>query len=340
MKKTAIIIALVSIIVGIVLTFTTFCIVKFDFTKLSNYSYEYHTQNIDQTFKDIQIEGRECDVSFILSNQKDGNKVIYPKSEKIETTIVVENETLKIQRNDLRNWYERSFSFWFKPIKLEVYLTNDTYQNLNIKTISGDIHISNQFTFNKSNLISTSGDILFKSVVQQTLYVKTTSGNIDLQLQNHSLEFLEAISTSGDVHLSDSSSNQIKVWTTSGDIEINNLSSQNNEIHTTSGTTQISDCHFASLQLQSTSGDFKIRNIQVADSTTIYSTSGDIHLYSSDASSFLIETVSGDIHASLLSPKNFITHTTSGRIDIPSSDSTKGVCKVETTSGDIEITIL
>lgn len=65
-----------------------------------------------------------------------------------------------------------------------------------------------------------------------------------------------------------------------------------------------------------------------------------VSLPSNEYQNLIIETVSGDVEASLLTPKNFITKTTSGKINVPSSDSTQGVCNVTTTNGDINISVL
>ena len=124
-------------------------------------------------------------------------------------------------------------------MQITVYLPKADYQKLNIRTVSGDICISdiNVDTFNCK---STSGDIeLLNVVALNDFAVKTTSGDIDFaacDCKNISLK-----STSGDVEGSLLSGKNFIVDTTSGDIDVPRSSADGGEcrIRTTSGDIEI-----------------------------------------------------------------------------------------------------
>ena len=65
---------------------------------------------------------------------------------------------------------------------------------------------------------------------------------------------------------------------------------------------------------------------------------GDVKLDACDANSIDIETDTGDVMGSLLTPKIFDTDTNTGRVSVPQS-SEGGLCKITTSTGDIEISV-
>ena len=65
---------------------------------------------------------------------------------------------------------------------------------------------------------------------------------------------------------------------------------------------------------------------------------GDVKLDACDANSIDIETDTGDVMGYLLTPKIFDTDTGTGDIRVEQSTS-GGLCKIRTSTGDIEITI-
>jgi DUF4097 and DUF4098 domain-containing protein YvlB len=74
-------------------------------------------------------------------------------------------------------------------------------------------------------------------------------------------------------------------------------------------------------------------------SLEIRTASGDVSMLQSDAGHIVIDTTSGEVEISLLSGKDFQVSSTSGDLSYPASDATGGICRVETTSGDIEIRV-
>jgi DUF4097 and DUF4098 domain-containing protein YvlB len=71
----------------------------------------------------------------------------------------------------------------------------------------------------------------------------------------------------------------------------------------------------------------------------ISTVSGDITLDKCDGATIDIATVSGDVKAHLLTDKTFHIDTDSGTVNVPESVSGAGDCRIDTTSGDILVTV-
>lgn len=236
-KITAIIIAVCLIFVGTIISAIALTNADFDFSTFDTVETENNTYEITETFSEIDIDSAECDIKLLPAT--DGVcKVICSESDKISHDVAVENDTLTVKRYDNREWYEH-IGIYSNEMQITVYLPKTDYQKLNIRTVSGDICISdiNVDTFNCK---STSGDVeLLNVVALNDFAVKTTSGDIDFaacDCKNISLK-----STSGDVEGSLLSGKNFIVDTTSGDIDVPRSSADGGEcrIITTSGDIEI-----------------------------------------------------------------------------------------------------
>lgn len=298
-KRVAIIIAVCCIATGLLLTVISFSILRFDFSKLNMETFETNTYNIEETFNDIAINDVECDIRLLKST--DGKcKVVCGESDNIVNDIQVENNTLIIKRTDNRPWYKHIGIWWSIDLDVSIYLPQDTYNMLYLKSVSGDIYADEVFTFSEATVISTSGDITFNSNTENSLIIKSTSGDI--------------ISNSKAV-------GKATVKSTSGEIKLQNIAA--NE-----------------MTVSSTSGDIKLSSVITIGNTECSAVSGDIELDRCDAGTLDLKTTSGEISGTLMSPKNFITSTVSGNVKVPSSHAYVGDCSIKTTSGNIKIDVV
>ncbi len=252
----------------------------------------------NKEFSNISVRGAECDVNIVEA--ADGVlKVECQEGDDIFHIVEVENDTLNIVRHDNRKWYQH-FGIYWGDMKITIHLPKKEYNNLKIVTLSGDINVTDKFSFKDADIKVTSGDLKFASQVYGKLNVK---------------------STSGDVKITGVEGKEIVAKNTSGEIEI-------------------SDCKLeGKLEINTTSGDVKLKNVIVKEQVNMESSSADIKLSLCDAESIRIKSVSGDVEGSLLNEKIFKVKTTSGHIDIPSS-ATGGMCEVKTSSGDVKFRII
>lgn len=315
-KKVAIIAAGVMIAVGLSVSIGAAVSMNFDVDKINTLSFETNTYRIDEEISDISVNGAECDIRLIPS--EDGIcKVVCYESDKISHTVGVENNKLIVERHDNRKWYEHIGVYWGN-MEIAIYLPQGEYDKLYAKNLSGDIIIPENFAFSSAEIRSTSGDVSFEAAVNEELSAKTTSGEV--YIGNTALNKLTAVSTSGNVTVENvTSQGTFEVKAVSGDIDLSGVRCQRISVSTTSGEVDFSDTI-------------------TTDGIRAESVSGNVEFYKCDASSLWIKTGSGDVSGTLLTEKRFLTDTSSGDVDVPRTAS-GGKCEITTTSGNIEFEI-
>lgn len=298
-KKILITVAVILVAVGMICGFCGIYSLGFNFNEISTSDFVTHTYTVEDDFTNIIIEDAESNINFYKSND-DKCRVLCDEREKVTHTVVNENNTLTVRVKDERNWFERiNIGFFIADMRVSVYLPKNKYDSLNAASMSGDIDVANEFTFDNAKVGSISGDVSVKADVKQELNISSTSG--DVIINNISAtECINASSVSGEIDLSNVKGKEIFAKTISGGVMLTDT--------------------VASQKLKANS------------------TSGDIDLKRCDAKNIVLDTVSGEISGTLLSNKQFITETTSGTVNVPQSVSNEE-CRITTVSGDIYIEI-
>lgn len=297
MKKgtvTALIIAGVCIIAGIATCTCALAVQGFRADGINTLKFDVAVKEVDESFDSLEIKSLECDVNVLPSS--DGICRVESKdSNKIYTEVYVSNGTLEIVRKDVRGWYERIGVWFYDELSINVYLPDAEYNVLSVDSASGDVKISDFFTFSSADISAVSGDINTACIVNGDMNAECTSGNVEIQ----------------------------------------NGANGSMTVSSVSGSIELSDIAPSSLTVKTTSGEAELKNVLVSGHVKLISVSGDIELDGVDADTLDIETTSGEVSGSLLSPKNYVTQTTSGSVRVPTSDSSAGECRIRTTSGDI-----
>ncbi|MGN0593138.1 MAG: DUF4097 family beta strand repeat-containing protein [Ruminococcus sp.] len=317
-KKIWIIAAVIAIVAGLIISFCVFFMWNFDFSRMSTIQLETNTYFVDEAFRSIRIEGAECDVRLVPSDQA-YCEVVCTEKEHVSNTIKVSDDTLIITRKDNRKWYESIGIDWNTcDMELTLYLPESDYETLYVKSLSGDTEIPASFTFSETELYSSSGDIVYKAATEQNLTAETSSG---------------------DVAIRDLTAESIHMESSSGSVKISSVTVKNKlTIQTVSGDITLSDVHAKELSAECSSGDMAFSHVIALNNIRLESVSGDIHLNKSDAEALWLKTSSGDVSGSLLSDKIFLTQTSSGDVDVPACVSGTP-CEITTSSGDIKIAI-
>lgn len=318
-KKILIITAIAMLIIGSLIAFFAMLSFNFDFSKINTENSITETYNVDESFKNINIEDTECDINLIPT---DNEKciVICNESDKIRHSVTVENGTLKIKRTDSRQWYEHIhiFAFYWDETEINLYLPKNEYDKLYIKSVSGNVETPENFTFDTAEINTTSGEVEFLSKAYSDIKIQTVSG---------------------EVYLGETTAKNINVQSTSGDITISSATVKNEiKVNSVSGNIELSDTICQSINSITTSGDHTFSNLIAKTNADFESVSGNIDMYQSDAQTLNIQTTSGDVTGTLLTDKIFDVKTTSGDVNVPTSGM-GGKCKIKTTSGDIELEI-
>lgn len=333
-KRTALLVAAAMLAVGLALMAVALPLGDFDRTVLEGTGVVTGTQDgtsitifgvgttttnvytIDQYFYNIHIEGAECDIRLVPS--EDGTCTVRcTEPEKLVHKVEVTDGTLTIKRTDLRPWYLRVGPI-LGEISVEVHLPADRYEELYLSNASGGIDVPAQFSFAEANVESVSGDLSFLASADYELLAQTVSG--DLTLSGVTAGNVTAATTSGDLTLSDLTVDAAL------------------RAATTSGRLSLTDTVCETLTTENVSGETRLTRVLAHVKMDLESVSGQIRLEGSDSDALDISTVSGDVTGYLNSDKIFHTETTSGSVLVPNSAS-GGPCRVETTSGNIYLLV-
>lgn len=226
----------------------------------------YHTDE----FEKIIVNSPVSDIKILASENEEVKVMIYG-SEKDNVSSILENNQLSIS-HEKKSRICIGFCIFNKEEVL-VYLPENKIKALDLKSVSGDIFVTNTFDTNL-DIKTTSGDI--EATSGKEVKVETTSGDIKIESLNDGL--LKTVS--GDIYL-ENANNQLEIGTTSGDIKIKNFNCQaNSNIKSVSGDVSISHLQGAYVEAKSTSGDIKTDGSDRYSLNTlvIKTTSGDINI--------------------------------------------------------------
>lgn len=352
MRKNAMRLPVVLIVVGLVLLISALFQTKFDFTRFAEEEYEMKTQTILEPFDRILAE--TADLNVILTPAPDGVCVVeYPEGEKLRVTVKTENGALVVSQERLLR-----FPFNIMPTNaaaksVQIRLSERAYSALSVKTGSGDISVSDAFTFQSAETRATSGNVSFAASAAQTR-LEATSGNISvcggsigaaeaeatsgkIFFENVRAASIDIKSTSANICLENTRASSIRSESTSGNAAFSSVSCEGTlEARTTSGTMDFSDVCCNALSAHSASGCVRAGNAVCDSSLAAVTTSGDIRLVGCDAGTVSIESTSGSVDARLLTPKRVTWKTASGSVSVP-DDADGEPMNVTTTSGSIRV---
>jgi len=315
MKRWLIIISFL-IMIGCITFIVVMNKLNWDFTRLSNYDYVTNEYEINDEYKDISIVTDTADIVFLPSDNEESLVVCY-ENKNVKHSFMVKDNTLVIEVNDTRKWYEY-IGIGFNTPKITMYIPEGEYNTLSIKSSTGDIEIPKDFKFNSINILDSTGDIINYASVLNDIKINTSTG--DINVENIFAGMLELSTSTGKINVNDVFCND----------DIN--------ITVSTGRTNISDTNCKSIISSGSTGDISLKNVIATEKVSIERSTGDVKFDSSDALDIYVKTDTGDITGSLLTDKVFITQSDTGSIDVPKTI-TGGKCEIVTDTGDIKITI-
>lgn len=311
--KTWLITAAALVLVGCIIFGGAMMALKWDFSKLSTFKYETNEHTINENYKNISVISDTADITFFPS-ESTATTVICREQENIKHSVMIENNTLKIEITDTRKWYEY-IGINFENSKIDVYLPERAYEALNIKASTGDIGIPENFSFKSIDINVSTGDVENRASATEGIKIKTSTGNINLA--NISAGSLELTVSTGKITASSIACD--------GDITVT----------VTTGKTLLSDITCKNLTSRGDTGKISLANVIAKERFSIERNTGDVKFENCDASEIFVETDTGDVRGTLRSPKSFYTSTDTGKVSVPRT--TGGICDITTDTGDIKI---
>lgn len=271
--------------------------VGFDITKLATVRYNAVTETVTEDFDSVAIEVKTAAITFAAA-EGEASVLSFYAPEKVPFTAEVQDRTLVIRTNDKREWYDH-FGLSFESPKIEVALPKKAYDALSVASVTGDISVPKDFSFNRLRINSVTSNVTCAANVRDAVAIRVVTG--DIALENMSPADMELSATTGDVRLHNiTAQKDIAVDTTTGKVCLDKVVAQNRlGISLTTGSIRFDDC---------------------------------------DAAAIEAHTVTGSITGTLLSGKTFRTETTTGDISVPPSTA-GGACDVSTVTGDITLAV-
>lgn len=320
MKKATIVLLLAAVLlitVGVSLFIFPLATNGWDFSMLKGNRYQTKSYEITEEFNKVTIDVVTSDV--IIFPSTDG-KVSVISNERIKESneVAVKDGTLSVKFNDTGNWYDKISLFDSDEASIKIYLPIGELDALNISVTTGDVFVSPALTFGTIDIDGTTGDVDG---------VANTTGRLRIHL------------TTGDVYMAGIRAGEIVIENTTGDIELERIDCAGAMvINTGTGEIELSDSAAASLTTEGTTGELELMRVSLGGALTVNRASGDVSFRMLDAGSIDIDCTTGDVIGSVVKPMMFFAHTTTGDVRIPTPEA-GGACRIETTTGDIRVTI-
>lgn len=302
----------------------------------SDFKHKINTYEITESFKNLSINTDTADITIKLSDNTKSKIVCYETNENVKHSVNVQNDTLEINLNDNRKWYDY-IEINFGSPKIEIYLPIEDYSTLNIKEDTGDIEIANDFAFKNVNIALGTGDVNFYANAEESIKIKGSTS--DITLESISAGALNVSTSTGHIYLKNMSADKINLSTSTGDIIASGVTCKGDaKLNVSTGKITISDTECKNLITDGSTGDISLKNVLAGKKFSIKRSTGDIKFNACDADEIFILTDTGDVKGSLLSSKIFLTNTDTGNIDVPKT-TTGGKCEITTDTGDIRLTV-
>lgn len=285
-----------------------------DFSKISTVKYETNEYEISDSYKNIKVITDTADITFIPS---ENTRVVCYEETKLKHSVTVQGDTLVIEEIYTKKWYE-NIGINFGTPKITVYIPEDEYGNLTIKTSTGDTDIPKGFTFENIDITQTTGSVKCLASSNGDIKIKTSTGSI--KVENITAGTLDLKVSTGDINVTNVECvGDFLVKVSTGKAKLENVKC--NDVISTGDT-----------------GDITLKKVIANEKIDLKRSTGDVKFNGCDASELIILTDTGDVKGTLLSDKVFIVKTDTGSIKVPETVS-GGKCKITTDTGDIKIEI-
>lgn len=315
MKKWMIAASIV-IVIGCGLFVGAMTMIDWNFEVLSTDKFTTNTHTVTDTFADIVLTTDTAAVTF-LPSETDAVTVECFESERQQHTVTVQDGTLTIALQDTRKWYHY-IGLSFRSPKITVYLPAGEYGTLTLKSHTGKVDLSADFTFKNVDMQLTTGNVTCAASATGDVTIRTDTGDI-------TVDRITADSLS------------LKV--TTGRVTVKGADCQESvTVKVTTGKAHLTDVTCRDLVSDGSTGDIALKNVVAANRFSIERSTGDVTFERCDAAELWVETSTGSVKGTLLTDKVFITSTDTGRVDVPKSV-TGGRCEITTDTGDIKITV-
>lgn len=279
----------------------------FNFNSVEIFDKEFDSENV----KNIVFDLSSSDVKVCYSDTEK-IRVVYrgAKKELEDSTVSAEfsNDTLLIEQDYRNDWFQ-----WGVARLVTVYLPESFKGAFNYSCSSGDLILTEAFSFSEITTVSTSGDVIASDLTCEKIQTTSSSGDVKFKVLK-SGEYMFKL-TSGDFYV-DQLQGTGSLSLTSGDVSIEKL--------------------YGAGAFRTTSGGIRIGIYEATGDVEVKVTSGDaaINIYGGTAFLCDFSVTSGDISTDFGSADSgLVGESFSGSV----GENPVNRLRIDTTSGDISV---
>lgn len=255
-----------------------------------------------------------------------------------------------------------SFLDWdFKKLSTVEYETNEyeineAFKNISIDTSTTDIILlpsedgkAKVVAYEEEKINHTAkvedGTLKIEITDSRNWYEKLRLFNFDsskltVYLPKASYESLKIDSSTGDICVDGAFYAEMNIKASTGDIELLDAACIGKiSIEVSTGDISASTVTCNEFTATGSSGDITLDNVIATSKMQIKTGTGDISLDRCDSYDINLKTTTGDIEGSLLTGKIFDADASTGDVSVPPNVTDGGICKIRTSTGDIDIAI-
>jgi DUF4097 and DUF4098 domain-containing protein YvlB len=179
--------------------------------------FETHEYEIKENYKDIKIVTDTADIQFILS-EKPNTFIVCEEEKNANHSVMVKENTLRIEVNDNKKWYE-DIGINLRAPKITVYLGKSEYGNISLKTDIGNILLDNIIVTGKIAIETDTGNVKFEECDASEVFIETDTGNVTGSFVTDKVVFAE--SDTGNIDIPKVIANEkCEIITETGNIKI------------------------------------------------------------------------------------------------------------------------
>lgn len=274
-KKIAILLSAVLITVGVIISFSAFAVMDFNFKKLDTTELVTNTYTVRETFDNIHVEDGEANIRFLPSKDETCT-VVCKESASITHNVAVTNGTLTITQTDESKWYEH-IGIFFEPMETQIYLPKTEYKKLSVSNIIGNIEVPVDFSFKQAQINNSSGNTVFAADVKNDLSLLSVSGNI--KITNIKCKNIDVKNSTGKTVLQNTvATDNIQIKSVTGDVKLQKSDAGNLNIETSTGSVRGSLLTDKIFSANSSTGDVDVPQSGKGGICKVHTSTGDIKL--------------------------------------------------------------
>ncbi len=276
MGKTLKYTAILLIGLGMIVGFAGFAMLGFDYKKLTR---EKINKKHFEAASDVEIVSIESNVSDVVIKKSKDNfcRVDYAESKNIKVEVSVDNGTLRIKEKDKRKWYDfiGSFVFYTGERKMTVYLPEDVYYAITVKSDTGDIGVYSIPVDGNIKLTTDTGDVTIFNLTCEDVVVDVDTGDVDIDTVR--CNNIKTRTDTGDIVLTDMiAKGDLNIDTDTGDVIFKDIDAATIVARTDTGDiegTILSDKVFVA---KADTGDVKVPETLTGGACKLTTDTGDI----------------------------------------------------------------